>query len=670
VTDRSEGRWRLIAVITTIAAFAIGAVGLAAFVTAKQPPNPYAANQFAVGVTGVAVGGYVAFRRPQHPLGWIILIGSACSFASFAGFSTINWLGAHPPRRIGLAKVILASSVWGWIVTRGAFIVLAPFVFPAGWPRARWERAAFGAAVATIALTAAAHGRVFTFDYFAGKPAKGIAHLAEQIEPWAARGTYVLALVALVTMVVRVARLPRGVRSAYAPFAAGLLLLALPTIDSLAADAFHHDYLRWTDPLEVWAMVALPVVLAIGVLRRGVLDIDVVVRRAAVYALVVAAAAAVYVGVVALFAVFLSHGTGAGPVVATGLIAVGVLPVRTWADAFVRRRFFGNRDAPYEAIAALGARLEDAPVGDEALGLVAQTLREELRVPFVAVELFGADSVVEAAVAGTPGPPVERFPIVHHGEALGALAVAQRGERDPFRPAERDLLAVFARQAGDVAYNAALAQALLESRAVLVRAREEERRRIRRDLHDGLGPTLATVSLSLTAAAERLDEDPELAVLLRDLDTEVQHSIADIRRLVYDLRPPVLDDIGLIEALRGQATQLGRSDGVVINVDSACSDADLPSAVELAAYRVAVEAMTNVVRHAQAKQCTVAIERNHQLVVRVEDDGVGIATGQPRGVGLRSMRERVVELGGSLRLEHRAPTGTTVRAAFPLEGLA
>jgi two-component system, NarL family, sensor kinase len=302
-------------------------------------------------------------------------------------------------------------------------------------------------------------------------------------------------------------------------------------------------------------------------------------------------------------------------------------------------------------------------------------LWDELRVPYVAVELTGVDSTVTVAAAGSPAEPLERFPLAHRGESLGSLVVAQRSGHDPFRPAERRLLADFARQAGVVAHNAALSQALLQSRTLLVETREEERRRIRRDLHDGLGPTLATVSLSLGAAADRLHDDGELAVLLRDLETEVQDAIADIRRLVYDLRPPALDDLGLVGALQSEAARLGSSTGtaqgrLTIDVQVSGSDVGIPSAVELAAYRVAVEAMTNVVRHARAAHCRVAIERNHQLVVRVEDDGVGLSPETPRGVGMRSMRERVVELTGSLRLERRAPHGTTVEAAFPLQGLA
>jgi signal transduction histidine kinase len=380
-----------------------------------------------------------------------------------------------------------------------------------------------------------------------------------------------------------------------------------------------------------------------------------------------------YAGVVSLFSLFVQQGSGIGPEVATGLIAVGLLPAHAWAERFVTERVFGNRAKPYDVVTALGKRLEQAPPGDQALQLVADTLAEQLRLPHVAIELLTGETAVEVARSGRPGPSAVRFPLTFQGDHLGALVVGQRSEREPFRAAELELLTAFARQAGVVARNAALAQALLQSRSVLVHAREEERRRIRRDLHDGLGPTLASVSLGLGAAADRLQDDLELSSLLRDLECEIQDAIVDIRRLVYDLRPPALDDLGLIGALRVQATQIGarssEGSGLAIDVDAECADTDLPSAVELAAYRVALEAMTNVVRHAGAEHCIVAIERNHELVVRVEDDGIGMTPEAPRGVGLRSMRERTVELGGSLRIEPRTPHGTTIRASFPLEEL-
>ena len=661
-----SGRQRL-AVGLVVFAFVVAAVAVAAYSASDFHGNTYAAGQFAVGLSAVSVGGFIAYRRSDHALGWTLLAAGTFSWATFFGGAVIDWMLVHW-KVVWLGKAILAATIYGWIVTRGAFVALVPLTFPHGVGRTRFARASWWAGVAAITVTCVAHARLWTFDHFAGKKATGTAKLAESYLPWGHRSLYFLGVFALTGMFVRVARLPRSELRGYLPFALGVGVLSVPTFNQMYGAAFGHGLWEGADTLELWTLPVLPLALAVGVLRHGALDIDVVVRRGTVYALLVGAAAAAYAAVVAVFSVFTRHGSGPGPFVATALIVLGVVPVHAAIERFVTHRLFGNRDEPYAVISALGSRLEDAPAGDEALQLVADTLREQLRVPYVGVELFGVDAVIAAAAAGAPTDAVERFAIVYRGESLGSLVVAPRTANDSFRADERALLAAFARQAGVVAHDAALAQALLQSRATLVETREEERRRIRRDLHDGLGPTLATVSLSLSAAADRLEDDPDLAVLLRDLEGEVQNAISDIRRLVYDLRPPVLDDLGLVGAVRGQAVQLAQ--GVAIDVESSGSDDELPSAVELAAYRIAVEAMTNVVRHASAAHCTVNIERNHQLVVRVEDDGVGIAPDTPRGVGLRSMRERVIELGGSLRLESRTPTGTLVRAAFPLEGLA
>jgi signal transduction histidine kinase len=509
-------------------------------------------------------------------------------------------------------------------------------------------------AAAAITATCSAHALLFTFNYFQGVSPTGASRVAERVLPWGHRAIYVLALAALVGMVVRVSRLAVEQRRGYFPFAIGLGVLAVPTLNSLYADA--------------------SVVLAVGILRDGVLDIEVALRRTTVYTVLAAAGAGTYVGTVALFSLFLQRGSGAGPEIATGLIAVGALPAHAWVERFVAQRVFGNRARPYEVVTALGARLSQSPPGDQALQLVADTLAAQLRLPFVAVEVAAGDVVVEAARWGKPGPPVERFPLIFQGEHLGALVVAHRSDREPFGTSERELLSAFASQSGVIAHNAALAQALLRSRLLLVQTREDERRRIRRDLHDGLGPTLATVSLGLGAAAERLQDDVELSALLHDLEGEVDEAIADIRRLIYELRPPTLDELGLVRALRLQAGQLAArtdsSSAVAIAVSAPTADLDVPSAVELAAYRVALEAMTNVVRHAHATSCWVAVERAQDLVLRVEDDGIGIADDAPRGVGMRSMRERAIELGGSLRIEPRVPRGTTVQVNFPLLGLS
>jgi signal transduction histidine kinase len=207
---------------------------------------------------------------------------------------------------------------------------------------------------------------------------------------------------------------------------------------------------------------------------------------------------------------------------------------------------------------------------------------------------------------------------------------------------------------------------LQRSRERLVTAREEERRRLRRDLHDGLGPQLASLTLTLAAARELLRHDVDAAdVLLQELAIHTQAAIADIRRVVYDLRPPALDDLGLVLALREQAAQYSQA-GLQITIAAPERLPQLPAAVEVAAYRIVQEALTNVVRHAQAQTCTVRLALGDALDLEVKDDGVGLPQGGRAGVGLTSIRERTAELGGTCRIESTPGAGTCIQARLPL----
>jgi len=208
---------------------------------------------------------------------------------------------------------------------------------------------------------------------------------------------------------------------------------------------------------------------------------------------------------------------------------------------------------------------------------------------------------------------------------------------------------------------------LQRSRERLVTAREEERRRLRRDLHDGLGPQLSSQTLTLSAIKKLLRQDPETAEqLVTDAITHAQEAIADIRRLVYALRPPALDDLGLLAALQEQMTQYQAS-GIRLSLSAPEVLPPLPAALEIACYRIVQEALTNVVRHAHATHATVGLRLQEEaLVVEVRDDGQGLPPGVRSGVGLTSMHERAEELGGTCLMETRAEGGTRVYARLPL----
>jgi signal transduction histidine kinase len=223
-----------------------------------------------------------------------------------------------------------------------------------------------------------------------------------------------------------------------------------------------------------------------------------------------------------------------------------------------------------------------------------------------------------------------------------------------------------------VVHAVAASQALQRSREALVTAREEERRRVRRDLHDGLGPALAAVQMKVEGARVLLARDPEGADrVLAQLTGEVHTTISDVRRLVHDLRPPALDELGLVHAVAEQADAFsGPVDGggrLQVEVASPEPLPELPAAVEVAAYRIICEGLTNVVRHARAAACRVTLDVDDgALLVVVDDDGTGVSVGDRPGLGLRSMGERATELGGACRLSRSPMGGTRVWARLPI----
>lgn len=213
-----------------------------------------------------------------------------------------------------------------------------------------------------------------------------------------------------------------------------------------------------------------------------------------------------------------------------------------------------------------------------------------------------------------------------------------------------------------------LSDQLQASRERIIAAREEERRRLRRDLHDGLGPALTGVALIADAATNLLATDPERArELLGALRGEIRTAVADIRRLVEDLRPPALDDLGLVGALRQRVEHLvRRADGgaLLVRLDVPGEVPVLPAAVEVAAYRVATEALTNVVRHSTASTAVLRLRCGRELDLEIADDGSPDGPWRP-GVGLHAMRERAAELGGGFEAGPSAEGGR-VRVSFPL----
>src|SRR5215218_5670836 len=213
---------------------------------------------------------------------------------------------------------------------------------------------------------------------------------------------------------------------------------------------------------------------------------------------------------------------------------------------------------------------------------------------------------------------------------------------------------------------------LQRSREGLISAREEERRRLRRDLHDGVGPQLAALMLELETASDLVSDNPEASALMAKLSERAREIVSDVRHSVHALRPPALDELGLVEALKQGAIQYGPA-GLRVSVDNPQELSQLPAAVEVACYRIAQLALANVVRHARASHCSIRIRLDEEagvLSVEVEDDGRGIRDDDRAGVGMISMRERTEELGGRCVVKPLAGGGTLLGAVLPFQTAA
>jgi signal transduction histidine kinase len=440
---------------------------------------------------------------------------------------------------------------------------------------------------------------------------------------------------------------------------------------------------------EASGLLALPFVLgiAVAILRYHLFDIDILINRTLVYGALTAIVVLGYVGVVGLLGrLFEVQGNIWISLVVTGLVAVLFQPLRERVQHGVNRLMYGERDAPYTVLARLSRRLGAALTPDMILPMVVETIAQALKLPYAAIayEQDGEHHIAaEYGLIATPlriqagvgeeewSYPKEylNIPLAYRSEELGRLILAPRARGDAFTPADIRFLEEVASQAGAVVYTVKLTEDLQRSREKLVTTREEERRRLRRDLHDGIGSILASLAFNLDAATNLLDRDPvATGALIKELKVQTQTAMADIRRLAYDLRPPVLDELGFVASLQEYIKGVDLPPDLCIEFNPPKDLRALPAAVEVAAYRISVEALKNVIRHAQAHTCTVNVTMNAMgsLEVAIIDDGQGLPVGWHAGVGISAMRERALELGGTFEVRPNARRGTRVMVMLPL----
>ncbi len=638
----------------------------------EDVPNPYAPTHLAIGVSSVAVGAWLAHRLPRESVAWAIL--AAGLLASWMYASQPLWVEVY---LLGAPTWLLRGlwwlMPWPWLVVRSMLLIVAPSLVVRellGRPR----RAVLWAGVAVttgLCVTQLVTQYDMPFDGSEAIEPTELQRRASDVMEWAWRAQWFTGALA-VGLLGAAGPMLNGsaVRRQTRWFVVGSATLAFGGVSELGREVFPS----WPWPGDRWELVAsllLPVSLALAVTVDHLLDAKLIVRRAALYATLSVVAFVAYAAVTALLAAAFSPSSSVTRASAAAGAALALVPAHAAARRWIDTHVYGDSRRPDTVLSAIGTSVAKAPGSRSALDAVVQAIHASMKLPFVSVSLdAGPDgAALVSARAGTPIALDESFPIEHAGIQLGRLEVARRSPSEELRSEELELLARLALQVGVVAHDVFLEAQLRSSRQELVVAREEERRRLRSDLHDGLGPTLASVVLGLDVATQHVD-DPNLRDLLTDLARDVNTAIDDIRRVVYGLRPPELDEYGLARAVEHHVRSVSARVNGALELTVSCDDIPaLPAAVEVAAYRITLEAITNVTRHADATSCAVQLAiRDGNLWVEVTDDGSGLSDNRHVGVGLTSMRDRAEELQGDLEVDDNDP-GTRVRARLPLHEL-
>src|SRR5215212_9072949 len=632
------------------------------------------------------VGALITSQRPENPIGWIFLAVGFFYGLLNAGDEYAIYALLTNPGSLPLGAEASWLMQWVWAPGLGLILVFLPLLFPNGRPPShRWRPVGWlgGLSIGLISVLASIvlwpdKGPALVRPE--GAAEEGTSHALFVVVEFVAFPMMLLAgLGAVISLFVRFRRARGDERQQIRWFAsaAALTLVCIPVFEVLqiAGSGLPEAIAALASLLVV---PSIPVATGIAILRPHLYAIDLLINRTLVYGALSVIVVGLYVLVVgALSALLQVQGQAQGSLfaslLATGLVAVLFAPLRDRLQRAVNRLMYGHRDDPYEVLSGLGERLETTLAPNAVLPTIVESVARALKLPYAAIALKrsaegGSVKVAEYGKKGAGEPLV--VPLGYQQETVGGLILSPRSPGESFSKSDLRLLGDLARQVGVAAHAVRLATELQRSRERLVTAREEERKRLRRDLHDGVGPQLAALTLKLETARNLLSHDPKTAALMAELSERARATVSDVRRSVHALRPPALDELGLVPALREGAAQYGQN-GLRVSVEAPESLPPLPAAVEVAAYRIAQEAMTNVVRHAGASSCSVRIALDEEaeeadvLHLEVEDDGRGVGEEPKAGVGTHSMRERAEELGGRCTIEALSLRGTLVSAQLP-----
>ena len=653
----------------------VGAVGLALVglvLTAVAQPEWNVSQWFwAVDTVDAVVYGVVAWlvlSRLRHPMAWILAVTAVGGGLAAVGAQwSVVW--AEHPNLPELRGLQLLQSV-AWVPGTLALIVILPWLVREG-PLDRWARVMITLGALLTSWTVF----VRLTDPFltpSGEPVSPLAIRSESWEDFILRSTawengllVVLGLLAAADVWRRRTGQDDAGRRAYAWLAVAVLVLSIAFLPLALPDHLASPLpLAFTPMLHLVSQALYPAAIAGVVLRRRLWGLDLAVRRTLTWWLLTSGLVVAYVVAVALLGALLPGDDGVVRVLATAIIAAGFQPARVRIQAGVDALVHGDAGRPGHVVRQVGATLGTAGDPQDLLTALVESVAESLRLGGARIVVPSADGDRTLAATGAVDTRAVEVLLVHQQVPVGRLVATPRANE---RLDGRTVTSL-EELAPVIAATVALAAATEEvraSRARLAGARDEERRVLRRELHDGLGPALAGIGLGLQAGRNLLAQDPAAAADLLDrLVVEVDARVEEVRGLARGLLPPALEELGLAPALL-ELAERHRSSGLVVEIEVEDLPAVAPE-VASAVYGIVAEAVRNVHRHAEATRCRIVADHTDGLRVSVVDDGRGIPSDARAGVGTRSMRERAEGIGGTVTVGPGDTGGTAVRVHVPI----
>lgn len=640
------------ATATAVTAWGLGLLSLLLLLGARPALDEnlwFYVVDLAVALVYGTVAAVVLWRR-RHPVAWLLAltaVGGALAATGFAYGALATTVGGLPAE----AALARLSSI-AWLPGTFALFLVVPWLVREDEPELQGDRL-----LARIGLPLGAALTV-TLSVLAFLPPNPTLVAVDQTLTAAA---VVVGLVAAYACLLRGRAVPAGERSGYRWLALGTAIVAVSFVPIAVPLLFAYVPVATIPLLHLVSQAVYPAAVLVVVLRRRMWGLDLAVSRTVLAGALTLGLAAAYVAVTAVVTLLLPD-AGLAQVAAAAVVVAAVQPSRLWLQRRVDRLVHGDASDPAQAVRRLGAHLGSAATTEDLLGGLVDSVAVALRVDAVTLVVDGRVLVSRGELdQHSVGVPLE-----HRGAPVGRLVVTPPGgERLDARSR-----AALEELAGVVAAGVALTlatQDLEAARERVTAARMTERRVIRRELHDGLGPSLAGLRLGLEGARNLVHADPDTAIeVLSALQAELDQRVQDVRSLSRDLLPPVLDELGLAAALDELAARHAVG-GFDVRVDCVLPVPPAPGLAG-AAYGILAEAVTNAARHSGAAGCDVRVHHDGEsLVLSVTDDGAGFPVGTVPGVGTSSMRERAEEAGGSLRLHGQGPqgSGTVVEAVLP-----